>query len=91
MRMIISVVVGVLVSVALGTVGGWLLLAAAWSSIHGGDRQSFDPVFHALLLVTLVVPPAAGFFCGRLIYRQIGSPFTTDTFSLKSTHTDLDH
>ena len=75
MPMILSLVVGLIVTVALWAVSGSLLLGAAWSSLHSGrpDPGAPDLMLNAFFLLCLVVPPALGVFSGRWTYRRMNA------------------
>ena len=59
----IVMLVAVAVTLLAGFVGFNVLIAAGWSSIHGGLS---DGAFYLLFLVALVAPPALGFLAGAL-------------------------
>lgn len=65
-RAIASIVSGIVVGVLTGVAAWSFLLAATWSSIHGGMSGI---ILAVLSLVAMVVPPGCGFLAGWTIYR----------------------
>ena len=81
-RAIASIVLGIVVGVLAGVAVWSFLLAATWSSIHGGMSET---ILAVLSLVAMVVPPGCGFLAGSAIYRwwpRRGTTQTTDSICL---------
>jgi hypothetical protein len=68
--LIISLAVGTLVALAAWAISFLVFFSAVWGSIHGAGPS--EPGLLAMSLVGLVVPPAFGVLCGRMIYRWMG-------------------
>ena len=64
-----AIVSGAIVALLTGAVANSFLMAASWSSIHGGMSGWTLAV---LSLIALAVPPGSAFLAGRAIYRSWG-------------------
>ena len=69
-RMMTSLLAGVLVTVAVGWPAGLLLFGAAWGKAHGGGPS--DLAFSVMLVGALLVPSALGGLSGWMTYRLMG-------------------
>jgi hypothetical protein len=65
-RAIASIVSGIVVGVLTGVAAWSFLMAATWSSIHGGMSQVALAV---LSMVAMVAPLGCGFLAGWAVYR----------------------
>lgn len=77
-----SIVSGTVVGVLTGVAAWSFLMAATWSSIHGGMSGMTLAV---LSLVAMAVPPGCGFLLGRAVYHRWprrGQTQMTDTIRL---------
>ena len=63
------ILVAVVVTLAAGFVSFNVLMAAGWSSIHGGLS---DGAFYVLFFVALVAPLALGFLAGAVTRHWLG-------------------
>jgi hypothetical protein len=83
-RRVASIVSGIIVALMTGTVAWSFLIAATWSSIHGGMSGMMLAI---LSPVAMAVPPGCGFFVGRAVYRarwpRRGTSRTTEPIPLK--------
>ena len=77
----IVILVAVAVTLLIGFVSFSVLIAAGWSSIHGGLS---DGAFNLLFLVALVAPPALGFLAGTMTRTRLGKTAAPDGLSAPS-------
>jgi hypothetical protein len=70
------ILVAVAVTLATGFVSFNVIIAAGWSSIHGGLSNG---AFYILFFVALVAPPALGFLAGAVIRHRLGKKLAPDT------------
>jgi hypothetical protein len=86
-RTVASTLLGIVVGILTGVVAWFFLMAATWSSIHGGMSGMTLAV---LSLVALAVPPGCGFLAGRAMYRwqprRNGQSTMTDAIHLNCPH-----
>jgi hypothetical protein len=65
-RVTASIVAGIVVGILAGVAASSFLMAATWSSIHGGMSEITVAV---LSVVAMALPPVCGFLAGRAMYR----------------------
>ena len=73
-RTIAAVTSGIVVTVLTGAAAGAFLMAATWSSIHGGMSEM---ILAVLSVVAMGAPPGCGLLVGWAVYRWQPTPAVT--------------